>query len=123
MMDAKLGREVLDVADFESEHFEMRTWGTVTRGCGVVACLAGTTLLCSGYTMNDDGIFWRPDGSFVENVPQEAQDLLGLSVADTLEGNTLPWLWMDFDHGLERFRAIVEKAEKESLGVDNRRQV
>jgi hypothetical protein len=120
-MDAKLGRAVLDVVDYEPEHFSMLRWGGI-EACGTVACLAGTALLKAGCTLRQvpDGFAWcefrRPDGSAVTSEAAEAQFLLGLTDDEVGIGEAGTGigtrLWHDYEHGVERFRALVEKAEK-----------
>ncbi len=118
-MDAKLGREVLDVADYDKEHFDMQSWGR-HESCGTVACLAGTTLLRCGYTLRNGyasrgrfgaASFHRPDGSRVERVGPEAAFLLGLSDDELVAGGCNS-IWTDIYGGVERFRKLVEAAEK-----------
>ncbi len=113
MDNAKLGREVLDVADYDKKHFDMQTWGRLAP-CGTVACLAGTTLLRSGYILTGDHLsprFCRPDGSWVKHAGPEAAFLLGLS-ADELSAGGCNSIWADMSGGVERFRRLVEAAEK-----------
>jgi len=113
MDNPQLGRKILDIADFETERFDMLVWG-MTTSCGTAACLAGHTLLQSGYKLDGGENFLRPDGTPIPNNPgEEARQLLGMTRGEvTFSDMELP-LWVDFNHGLERFRAIVERAEKE----------
>jgi len=117
MDNPKLGREVLDVVDFEPEQFRMTVWGGYT-SCGTVACLAGTALLKSGYRLGRHGYYHRPDGELVRDISGEARCLLGMTGAEICNQGELA-IWVDFTHGVERFRALVEKAEKEG-GPDER---
>jgi hypothetical protein len=112
MDNPKLGRAVLDVADFEPESFDMHTWGTQLE-CGTVACLAGHTLLLSGYHLNSSSEFQRPDFTYVQEVMREAEGLLGMTREESDPDGGHTSVWVDYGNGVERFRAIVEKAEKE----------
>ena len=117
MDNPELGRKVLDVADFEPEHFDMHVWAKHSL-CGTVACLAGHALLQAGYELDSWSQFVRPDDlSYVTGIPWEAELVLGMTgeEVDGAHGSNLP-LWNDFENGLERFRAVVEKAEKEQGG-------
>lgn len=117
MENVKLGRTVLNHIDQHPELFDMGSWAVRTP-CGTVACLAGTSMLLSGYKLIADETFVRPDGSKVMNESQEAQALLGM---DNREAHGVTpsgqpdyreiSIWFDMQHGLDRFRRIVEESE------------
>lgn len=123
MENVKLGRAVLDQIDGEPASFDMATWGIAWGGlgsgpeCGMVACLGGWTMLKAGYRLDSDGDFLRPDGTPIPEkaMALEAEKLLGMPRAERLSGATPhvhPEIWFDLVSGLERFRALVEQAEK-----------
>jgi hypothetical protein len=117
MDNPKLGRAVLDVHDFRPENFNMRIWGKRTP-CGSVACLAGTTLLESGeYYLAEGGAFFRvSDNAIIGRVDSVAEMLLGMTREEVWEGadpENPEAVWFDWVNGPERFRKIVERAEKE----------
>lgn len=120
----RLARQVLDVADHDPGHFDMSTWGRrEVNECGTVACLAGHVLLRSGYKLRDDFGYDRPDGTRVNDIPQEAEELLGvtgrqpysalwlLGVTGRQQYSAL-WLWYDSSGGVAAFREMTERAEK-----------
>lgn len=119
--NAELGRAVLDVADLDPEHFDMGSW--VEAGeCGTIACLGGWTLIKAGYKHKRmrlggiDGMWFRafvsPDGTIVRETGEEAARLLGLSTNQ--EPGSFTPVWYDFEHGVDRFRKMVEEAEGRS---------
>ena len=112
MKNAELGRQVLDHVDAHPEQFDMWQWGYESTVCGTVACLAGRTLLLSGYSLDDDGHFWSPDGTPV-SPSYEAAQLLGLTDSERWGGDGEPSLFMDMDSrsAIARFRVMVESAE------------
>lgn len=115
MKDTVLGREVLDQADAHPDSFDMGGWAYASprSECGTVACLAGWAMLKRGYTYHQSGAgvvaFYRPDGSFVSYIADEAEYLLGMA-DDDVYGGGRP-IWHDMDDGLDRFRKLVEEAE------------
>ncbi len=70
---------VAHVRMFPEEH-NQGTYGG-TGSCGTVACLAGHTLLLSGYDLRLN-TFYRPDGTVVVEEDTEAAHLLGMSYRD-----------------------------------------
>ena len=129
-MDPVLGRKVLDHVTQHREQFDMRDWGGKDE-CGTVACLAGWTLLLSGYTVDQFGDFTSPGGVSVtteddddafdgDTVGDEAAGLLRLTDTE-LYGppGSQSSLWATFpdDAAVERFRALVEAAELETAGA------
>lgn len=118
MENYQLGRQVLDVADFDEARFDMRTWGQLG-SCGTTACLAGHAMLLSGYTLARQDCYYRPDGSLVGDLLTEAVRLLGMSENESVYGSRANGplsLFLDMTRGLERFRELVEAAEKEHGG-------
>lgn len=115
MKNYELGRKVLDRIDAQPETLNMTLWGMGmhTAGqeelCGTVACLAGHTLLAAGYSLKG-GCFYRPDtDSAVIRVDGEASSLLGFDYAQSR-------VFFDYADGPERFRKMVEAAEKRAAG-------
>jgi hypothetical protein len=115
-MNAELGRKVLDYVTAHREQLDMGDFGRYER-CGTVACLAGWTLLLSGYTLTSDLTFMRPDGSRVHAGPgpgDEAARLLNLTAAEEDGEPGAPWPLFyagDEDAAIARFRELVEAAE------------
>lgn len=107
------GRKVLDQIDAKPESFDMFTWvyfayNENEERCGTVACLAGHTMLQAGFKY--DGVrFWRPDGTITSSYTDEAEKILGLTTEEVHDGTEL---WFDSETGLERFRRMVEDAER-----------
>ena len=68
------------------EHFDMQEWGTKT-DCGTQACIAGHTLLLSGYSLRKNYYgyydYYSPSGRKVNSVASTARKLLGLSIGTT----------------------------------------
>lgn len=124
MRNPELGRKILDIIDTQPEKFQMSVFGAhrydpAGEVCGTVACLAGWAMLLSGYELDKDDIFLRPDGTDVDSEDGEARELLGMSITDELSGydgsvhDPHAKVWFDFFHGPDRFRKLVEKAEGE----------
>ena len=117
--NAALGRAVLDVADSDPEHFAMRDW-IAEHSCGTVACLGGWTLIKAGYTYVQveaeygDYRFYRPDGTMVGALDDEARKLLGLTGDGTNEEGRQVAVFYDMRNGVDRFRKMVEEAEGRS---------
>jgi hypothetical protein len=59
------------------ELFDMLTFGEKRGECGTVACFAGHAMLVSGYALSASDLYYRPDGSYVDDIESEAADLLG----------------------------------------------
>jgi len=120
-MDAVLGRKILDIIDAHPEKLEMSTFGRhfprADGSCRTVACLAGWTLLQSGYKLDRDEVYVRPDGTSVDFEANEAQMLLGMTRQDAFYGYTgsVPAvdgrIWFDYKNGPDRFRKLVEETE------------
>jgi len=124
MRNPELGRKILDIIDMQPEKFRMSIFGAhryneTGEVCGTVGCLAGWAMLLSGYELDTDDIFIRPDGTDVENEDAEARELLGMTITDELYGydgsqhDPCAKVWFDFSDGPDRFRKLVEKAEGE----------
>lgn len=117
MENYKLGRQVLNQIESDPDSFDMTTWAYRSRehACGTVACLAGHTMLQSGYPHEDStGLFFRPDGSIVPGgYGEEAARLLGLNPGEVqAEGGVE--LWFDLTGGYDRFKGLVEYAEAQA---------
>lgn len=78
MDNTELAKLIIKQVETEPRSFDMSRW---SNHCGTVACLAGHTMLMSGYTVSGMHVpfFIRPDGSMVMNSGQEAQRLLGMT--------------------------------------------
>lgn len=59
------------------ELFDMLTFGEKRGECGTVACFAGHAMLVSGYALSASYLYYRPDGTCVDDIESEAADLLG----------------------------------------------
>jgi len=129
--NTELAKLVLKQIDAFPESFHMGVWGEVMYGlykgvprCGTVACLAGHTLLLSGYrlltereqmdflneTGEHPGLFMRPDGTIVQgHYAGEAAQLLGMTHEEryTPGGGVLDDILMDMHCGLERFTVLA----------------
>lgn len=122
MRNPELGRKILDIIDMQPEKFQMSVFGahrydSAGESCGTVACLAGWAMFLSGYCLDKDEVFQRPDGTFVDREDGEARELLGMSISDELylsefnPSHPNAKIWFDCKHGPDRFRKLVEKAE------------
>lgn len=123
MDNPALGRQVLDIADTEPLRFDMGAWAERNELCGMTACLGGHAMLLSGYTcrleQQENGTWdyawYRPDGTEVGDLPEESAKLLGMSEDEEYDGAAgQTWrdaVWFDGEHGLDRFRKLVEEAE------------
>lgn len=111
MRNPQLGRLVLAHIDTNPGLFTMGTWA-VRIGDDIHACIAGRTLLLSGYTYQH-GRFLRPDGTPVDNPADEAALVLGLTDSERHgpDGRTYLFFNGDNDAALARFRRIVETPE------------
>lgn len=115
MKNPELGRMILKQAEAFPETFDMGDYVSSDNTCGTSACIAGWAMLFSGYELDKDDVFIRPDGSEVGNEFEEGKDLLGLSSDelyypdsnyDTLfHGATPPQL------ALARLRSLIEASE------------
>ena len=109
--NAALGRAVLNVVDGDPKHFSMEMWA-YANSCDTVACLGGWALLKSGYRIvsTESGrMFIRPDGTVIRGVDVEAARVLGMTISrDHIPGIEV---FYDFEHGVDRFRKMVEEAE------------
>lgn len=123
MQDAELGKLILKQAETFPETFWMGTWG-LPGSCRTVACIGGHAMLMSGYRLLTDaqhreqllttgraGWYVRPDGSTVDGFyGDEAQKLLGMSDEERFGYGKFPDdIFMDIDHGLARFRALLDE--------------
>jgi hypothetical protein len=118
MQNVTLGRKVLNHIEAHREQFDVKKWGRPDPACGTVACIAGHTVLMSGYRLQGPGEWKRPDGTVIcGSVAYDAARLLGLSDRE--------WHWspgedrcglfsgsQTDDEAIERFKAIVEAAEQ-----------
>lgn len=101
------------------ETFYMGCWAGEREDCGTVACLAGHTMLLSGYSLREDARqgmpsemrFIRPDGSRVGNPETEGIALLELT-REEYAGEGWPHLFYDTVNGLSRFRRLIERAQE-----------
>jgi hypothetical protein len=115
-MDAKLGREVLDYVTAHRSEFDTMVFAEIRQGV-TVADLAGHAMLQSGYTFRKGArgfSFFRPAGTRVTDVVQEARDLLRLTDEEYYGAAAEPAPLFGVqaeDQAIERFQAIVEAAE------------
>jgi hypothetical protein len=82
MQNLELAFNVVGRIKASPDNFRMRFWGVP----GYTACLAGHTLLASGYEIVDKNIFLRPDNSLVLFPGWEAAGLLGLTPKECKRG-------------------------------------
>jgi hypothetical protein len=101
-----LGWKVYEYAKDHPEEFDMDYW-VYKQPCGTTACLAGHTLILSGYRIGESGRgFWRPDGTLVSQPGREAQYLLELDINDRYFPDDL--FSMDCEEAaLERFHDLL----------------
>ena len=131
MENLVLGRKVLHQVTAHPETLDMGTWGMreysfLQRYRQQTACLAGHTLLQSGYVLRASNRYESPRGTIVRgrDIGLAAQDLLGLTQAEAgedvysprsgiyLERIISPALFhMSNEQALARFRKIVEEEE------------
>lgn len=113
MDNRQLGKLVVKQVKAFPESFFMGTW---INQCGTVACLAGHTLLLSGYAVNrltamTEGMFIRPDGSVVNGeYGDEAAKLLGMDREDRF-GCIGHDIFLDMENGLDRFTALAKEED------------
>jgi hypothetical protein len=121
-VNTELGRRILDHVTAHRSQFDMGIWGQWDPECGTTACLAGWAMLLSGYRVNAQGDFIRPDGGAVRPGIEgdEAADLLDLSYVErygTDEDDCSLFTSPDEDAAIERFRALVDTAEASLLAA------
>jgi hypothetical protein len=126
-VNIELGRRVLEHVTTHRSHFDMGIWGLWDPECGTTACLAGWAMLLSGYRVNAQEDFIRPDGSAVRPGIEgdEAAGLLDLSYVERYgsdEDECSLFTAPDEDTAIERFRALVEAAEESLLAAREPRQ-
>jgi hypothetical protein len=85
MQNVKLARTVVSRIESSPGNFRMRNWG-IPHPVRYTACLAGHTLLESGYAITGRNIFSDPGGIPVANPGIEAVSLLGLTVDECRRG-------------------------------------
>lgn len=111
-MNTELARLVLKQIENDPALFDMREWGIQTP-CGTVACIAGHTLLASGYGfapssgLGSRGFFVHPVSGEAVSPRYEARDLLGLSHD---EAGRLFFIY-DNAAAIARFRELIEQSE------------
>ena len=116
-MNTELAKLVYKQVTEFPESFDMRNY-IYQAPCGTAGCLAGHTLLLSGYsftsTRRHDGSYacslTRPDGVNISDPSKEAMDLLEISPEDYLGEDDKP-LFFDYEHALDRFRQMIERHE------------
>lgn len=119
MENVKLAREVLAQAEAEPGRFDMGDWITEDE-CGMTACIGGWTMIKSGYMFRwlprtESRVWVRPDGTVVGGgYADEAAMLLGMDEAERRFGDGYEEIWFDMDHGLDRFRDLIEHCERET---------
>lgn len=110
-MNTELMKLVYKQATEFPETVDMTNWVYET-SCGTVACLAGHTLLLSGYTFEScptqrEGKWGcrirRPDGSSVAFPAVEAAELLGLTCPQAES------VFLDYEHGTDNLRKLIEE--------------
>src|SRR5260370_31538633 len=91
----------------------MSDWGRHERERGTIACLAGWTLLLSGYTLPPGREYRRPDGTVVpwHEAGDEAAGLLGLTDGERHGVDCSLFGEFDEDKAIDRFRTLVEAAQ------------
>lgn len=112
MKNVQLGRKVLDHVTTHPEQFNMGVWGE--RGpCGTAACLAGWTMLLSGYKLDKLDRFIRPDYTMVGlgDHTQEASDLLGITDEEWAAQDGHLFAEKPAEQAIAQFRALVEASE------------
>ncbi len=109
-MDAELAKLVLKQIENDPALFDMKEWGKQT-DCGTVACIAGHTLLASGYQFrvvyHRRGYYFHPVSGGPAHCHSEARDLLGLSCE---EAENL-FFMKDNAAAIARFRELIEQYE------------
>lgn len=112
MDNPELGRMILKHVDAFPESFDMATF---FNPCGTTACLAGHALLLDGgyelKGLRSDSRpgFYRPDGSYVEDIELEALNLLGMAEEEYFDDNKPPVFYTgDADDAIARFTEAVE---------------
>jgi hypothetical protein len=112
MRNITLAQAVIHTAETDPEHFSMRNWG-LPGPDGPVACLAGWTLLHSGWILTSPNTFLRPFSRRTEeDVCARAKVLLGLTEKEWRTGYHW-WKCNLFcentpdDHAVRIFRTLV----------------
>lgn len=116
-MNAELGRLVLDHVTAHREQLNMGVWGELdSTPCGTSACLAGWTLIFSGWELVEDDTFRKLSDGYETDRPDvladEARKLLNLSDDEFWREDDL-WCLFNVrdDIAVEWLRELVEKAE------------
>lgn len=116
MRNLELARTVAGTAETSPETFRMRNWGVLLKPGGYRACLAGHTLLASGYELVDTNTFIHPLHGISDHPGAEAVKLLGMTDAETRRGVHW-WKCSVFcenareDAALANFRLLIEEEE------------
>jgi len=79
MQSPELARDVYRRIQDKPDSFRMRSWAVLLGQGRYAACLAGHTLLASGYELAADDMFCSPGGSIISDPGEEAFLLLGLT--------------------------------------------
>ena len=116
-MNAARLRELLTHVEDNPAQLDLTTYGEQDRACGIVADLAGWTLILRGWTLVADKTFKSPDGEREicgwQDIEREACAALGLSEDDLWGGSDIAPLFgiTDPDEALSRLRELTETAE------------
>ena len=86
MRNLELARTVAEAVETGRKTFRMRNWGVLLKSGEYQACLAGHTLLASGYELADTNMFIHPLYGISGHPGAEAVRLLGMTDAETRRG-------------------------------------
>lgn len=121
MQNIELAWDAIGRIKREPGSFRMRYWGAV-RPTGYTACLAGHTMLASGYRLVGTNAYLRPDGSPVAWPGLEAGNLLGFTPEECRRG-THWWKCNVFcensqeDAAMDLFLKLIFEEEERRLSL------
>ncbi len=96
------------------EHFDMESW-VDTNSCGTSYCIAGKVMQLSGYKVNINGDFIKPDGKTVIYPAEEGARLLGITQPQAMD---LFYISNWPHHIYLKYCTVTDKSQKPKIAAD-----